>query len=1009
MKGYLLYLLLFIYFASSAQIKIFPDGHAGPTGPFPATWALEAKGGLHKYTDTTNANAVLNATARKDSGMIVYTTSDNKYWYWDGIKWGFLFTGGQVGSEASNGLVVGGNSIAASTGATTLRNGYAYILQNSIGGLFTNYSQPGNYAADMSWRFWMTNTNPIGGGFDPIYVNEIGTNDAIGYGSNVNKQNIFRRIVTNNIAWCAIPSGSKKMGQQFTLTGFTNDASLQLGLGVTSSTNGSSITTSINTKANTGIYIGYLIQDGATGTFTVSVDGVLQADPYSGSNTWTTAGDGGALIATGQNPSTTSAVAAVRIPVTASGTHTIIITNTSNGLVTIYWAGSAPLTTSTNNPYVVVVSPNHQNSANDAVSGDYATFLQGISTTANATDGLNVLYADTRTALGTNYAGYYVDAVHPNDAGHALMASVIKSVIPAALQKGAVKNSLYQFSRDYISTAPINPTYFSTPNGYNLNSSTGWNPGHLYYINNGNAGWVNYQSATGLTTAGPNTGASPIWSVASYTPSGKSPQSPPSITDAVLYVAGNKATLFNPTALSTTSTMLVQNNLVRVGPNPSTGIGNSFSTTFASNYLYPATAATSSLNQSSPLWYWSANIWDGSVATRADLGFFNKPLTNGGNPDYLLTLMKANGGTGRYGVDFNAATYTNLYGKGSFRDTLKYTNAPTANAADSLLSIASDGTIRKGAASRFGLLTSADLTNYVTTNTFQTVSGNKTFSSGITVNNGLLVGAGGMAVSNGTYQSSLSASGLTASRTNTFPNRDGRLATLPDITDSLNARVNPGGETLQSVTNRSNITTNEISVYDGLGGTVTLGPSGFINATGNISSNNSYVTNTVEAKLFSINGNGNTSGIRFGSPNHQIYQTSSDSLIFQSIAPSFTSPVVGKAAISYNQFVIRQQLTDSLSLRGSYFRNPVLVTNSTYTILGTEDIVWINCSTGTNTTTMPSASTYAQKRIVIKNINNANSINVSGMASGEINSIGPMGAFTAVSNGTAWYAISNLN
>lgn len=69
------------------------------------------------------------------------------------------------------------------------------------------------------------------------------------------------------------------------------------------------------------------------------------------------------------------------------------------------------------------------------------------------------------------------------------------------------------------------------------------------------------------------------------------------------------------------------------------------------------------------------------------------------------------------------------------KDSILVTKRITAANTDSLVGIKSDGTISVGSANRFGLLTSSDLTNYVTTNTTQTISANKDFTAGLLAQN----------------------------------------------------------------------------------------------------------------------------------------------------------------------------------------------------------------------------------------------------------------------------------
>lgn len=561
-------------------------------------------------------------------------------------------------TAAGPGASIFGDSIGAATGATStgvgnrdFTNGYAYRLQPVIGGPYRNFSRSGDQTADQSWLTIMASTNPLGSGVDPLAIHELGTNDVTRYASDANRQNITKRVVLNSLAWLAIPATNKRLGQAATLTGFIADDTLQKGLGVTSSTTGNTASFAITTlAANSAVYIGYRITDGNTGTFTVSVDGVPQTDPYSGSTTWVCAGDASTLIST-QN-GTVNAVAGARLAIATAGAHTVVVTVTSSGQpVTVYWVGAVP-TASTLNPTVVAVSPNHQNNANDALSGTYAGFISTAVSTL-AADGLNVIYADTRTALGTAYGTYYTDAIHPNNAGHALMDTTIQAVIPDALKIGAINNG-YQPRTDFVANAPLTPAFYASPNPYNLSSSTDFNPGILLGSQSNQVSYIAYQGIGGINIVQPNVGAPVGIVIGAYPTTGRGPATPAVVVPHISLAGNGQVSFFNTTLTGgTNTTMTVQSNVVRMGG--STGPGTAFSSAFANNYILTNTAATSGANVNSPNFYWRGSAWNGSASASEDIGF-RVEVAAGSNPASLLTLVHSNGTTGTWGFSLAGAT-----------------------------------------------------------------------------------------------------------------------------------------------------------------------------------------------------------------------------------------------------------------------------------------------------------------------------------------------------------------
>jgi hypothetical protein len=279
--------------------------------------------------------------------------------------------------------------------------GFNKLVADQVGGPFWNFSRPGDQCADQNYSWGVfANDNPLGGGMDPIYDIAVGVNDVTRYNSNTNQQTIYRRCMMAMVSFEAIQGSNKKFGQTGSLSGFvadTNSASaLQAGLGVTSSTNGNTASYSIATVAGGGLCWWYYAADGNTGTFTVQVNGTLQADPFTASTTWNAFGDGSAAIST-QN-GTTKSVFGACVASPGTGNQTVLFTNTSSAKVEIYGVGASPTAGLGGKPLVLVRASNPRNDANDTYVPTFNTFVTSI-VTQLAGYGLNVKYVDSYNAL----------------------------------------------------------------------------------------------------------------------------------------------------------------------------------------------------------------------------------------------------------------------------------------------------------------------------------------------------------------------------------------------------------------------------------------------------------------------------------------------------------------------------------------------------------------------------------------------------------------------------------
>lgn len=553
------------------------------------------------------------------------------------------------------GSIVSGDSIGAGTGASNASLGFAYLLRPQIGGPYINYSRPGDQCLEVA-NTSFNSSNPATG--SPMFVQECGTNDVTIYGSSANLQTTFKRIVTGIGLQNAIPLANKAFAQGCTTTGtWTNDDTYIPGMAKVSTTNGSTLTCTGTTGPNGDIAVTYLIKNAEGGTFTIAVNGTPQADPFASGTTFNGFGDGGATITT-QNGLTQGFAGVVFTGFAANTAATVVFTVTSStsasNPVEIAWVAGMPAS-SASNPNVVVVSPNHQNNGNDALSGTYAGYESAIATTL-AGYGLNVTYADTRTALGTNYGTYYADALHPNNAGHALMDTTIEAAVPALitnappnLQNGPP--NIYQPS----AANPLNPSQFWTPNPYYLGSSTQWSPGILLAKVNGLANFLGFTPSWGTYLASP-LGASgdALCQYDDHYPNNQYPGSPASL-NCPMGLAANGVSFMGRDGNGNGGFAAYSGDSYTNGFVNTIGSG-AFYMNGTNNLVLPLGQATSGTNYTSTPFYWRSGVWNNPTPGTVDIGFQNIPQA-GTNPNTYLTLLEtdSHGNTIPWGFDLSGS------------------------------------------------------------------------------------------------------------------------------------------------------------------------------------------------------------------------------------------------------------------------------------------------------------------------------------------------------------------
>jgi hypothetical protein len=324
-----------------------------------------------------------------------------------------------------------GDSILAGSGATSCTTGgtcFAQLNSAALGTTLGNDATPGDQACDtindgsriMQWE------NPVGDGSDPLYFLMVGVTDVFAKGAG-SYEAVYQLCHQAALAWLGTRRAQRIAGYLGATTGsWTNDYSFSASTGIQSTTNGSSVSYTLQTFGR-AIYVWYRIIDGNGGTFNVSLDGgaplsmTAFTNPPVATQNQTYAGKTG------------MGIALLRIPSAGAGTHTLLITVTSatstNNLVSIVAVGTASMNHMVGGPTVLAagVLP-HRNNVNPVDTAAYNSDAHSDVLTLQA-DGLDLRWVDLapvmQNGLASLYYGLNGDTGSVNDAGQALLAPVI--------------------------------------------------------------------------------------------------------------------------------------------------------------------------------------------------------------------------------------------------------------------------------------------------------------------------------------------------------------------------------------------------------------------------------------------------------------------------------------------------------------------------------------------------------------------------------------------------------
>jgi hypothetical protein len=648
--------------ADGWQIRTGGPGPTGPQGPPGAATTLQTNGANNGSQSLLNLKSGTNITLTNTGGDVSIASTASGA----GTARDIMAT-----LATPPGYDVFGDSIGFGIGASDLNHGFAQLLRTPIGGVEINYSNSGDQCLDASVSIVGNAGFPAGS--YPTSINECGTNDVTTYNTNANLQTVFKRVLTGNLLMASIPKANQIWAQTCTsTTGFaTLDNNFRNGFGKSTAASGDVLTCPVNTDASGDVAVLYRISNGGTGTFTIKVNGTLQTDAIGSlGTTFDAFGDGSSTITTANN-TTTGFAGQVFTGFTPNTVVSVVFTTTAASTtaapVEIGFAGSIPAS-STLNPNAVVISPNHQNNANDSLSGTYAGFEQAIVTQLSGY-GLNITYSNTRDGMvaaascgngsvSVMFTNCYADSLHPNNTGHAAMAVITGASIPSLLTYAPtnLQNGAANIYAPVVT--PLNPSTFWTPNPTNTDGvSTAWNPGILLFRQHSNVEFLTSSSIYGAILVGPSAGGNNAASLCSASTAwGSTPASllcPISVTGNGIGRVGAA-----PGALGGIQ-----------GFNGNSGLGgfdagatstsSIYKTAFVSstNEVIPTGVATSSANFASAPFCLLAGIWGGSSPGRTGACFRVAPATGTLPAVYMQLLADPNyTAPSAMGMDFSTAT-----------------------------------------------------------------------------------------------------------------------------------------------------------------------------------------------------------------------------------------------------------------------------------------------------------------------------------------------------------------
>jgi hypothetical protein len=329
-------------------------------------------------------------------------------------------------ASSDSGLVAFGDSITCG-GLTSdypkQGKGFASLLAKDIGGPYENWGYSGGQSPDIT-RMWIYPKSNPHSGANPLFTVMMGVNDAVIYGADRDRQQIFQSNLMAALTWLALPREAKLFAQdsQVRKTGsWIADDDVRTGLGMRSPTPGSKLDFMITTTG-APVYLAYRMKDCSPAAASVSVDGQWVATLHA-------CEPNGAKILTGQR--NIEGIGLLRYPV-AAGKHNVLLTvlagaEPANGGFSVLWAG-------TPTPQVAPVQPGvlvggvirQQGDQKKELTAFYDSLVHKTVETL-AGDGLPVRFVPVRKFV--NADSDMADTYHPGDIGHQHLRQAFESVL----------------------------------------------------------------------------------------------------------------------------------------------------------------------------------------------------------------------------------------------------------------------------------------------------------------------------------------------------------------------------------------------------------------------------------------------------------------------------------------------------------------------------------------------------------------------------------------------------
>jgi lysophospholipase L1-like esterase len=311
-----------------------------------------------------------------------------------------------------------GDSITFGIGASITSDRYVSLIAKDKALTLVDLGISGSQACDVADAQIIPNANP-GITSAAIYTEMVGINDADVKGTGAYEAN-YTNCLTAGLSWLGIPSTHKRFAQNGSTSGaWSNDGSWPDGVGLFSTTNGSTLSLTLVTSGRP-IYLWYRMQDSNGGSFTCDLDGGPATTVTTASTPTISTQNGGV---TGRG--------VVRLPGAGAGSHTVTIKVTSstspNNSVSIGAIGTPSAPSDKDLSYVYQGGVTKQrDDGNSAATAQYNSDALAV-VNMLADDGLKITFVPVRNFID-GLPSQMFDQLHPNDLGHSLIRNAFETV-----------------------------------------------------------------------------------------------------------------------------------------------------------------------------------------------------------------------------------------------------------------------------------------------------------------------------------------------------------------------------------------------------------------------------------------------------------------------------------------------------------------------------------------------------------------------------------------------------